>query len=48
VKLEVSSFDELGEASGEATKLSQSRAGSHFQQVGEKASSEAKVSLQQG
>jgi len=27
VKLEVSSFDELGEASGEAKELTQSRAG---------------------
>jgi len=31
VRLEVSSFDKLGEASGETRKLAQSRAGPHFQ-----------------
>ena len=30
-KIEVSSFYQLGEASGEARKLAQSRAGPHFQ-----------------
>ena len=47
-KLEVSSIDELGEASGGARRLVQSGAGLNSSEVGKKASSEAKGSPQRG